>query len=68
MISSQKLWAERGSGLSLAGEKSTWQPLPTGWLGQESWEVRGSSRAATSLCLCTNLFNVCCPFPRGNKT
>lgn len=29
MISSQKLWAGRGLGLSLAGEKSALQPLPT---------------------------------------
>lgn len=52
MISSQKLWAGRGSGSSLAGEKSAWQPLPTGWLGQESREARGSGRAAGDSCPC----------------
>lgn len=57
MISSQKLCAGCGSGSSLAGEKSAWQPLPADRLGWESWEARGSSsRAAASLCLCTSLF------------
>lgn len=68
MINSQKVWAGRASGLSLAGKKSTWQPLPPSWLGQESWEVRGNIRAATNLCLYANLFNVCYPFPRGDET
>lgn len=56
MISGQKLWAGCGSGSSLAGEKSSWQPLPTGRLSWESWEARGSSsRAAAGLCLCAPL-------------
>lgn len=50
MISSQKLWAGCGAGSSLAGEKSAWQPLPTGWLGRQSWEVRGSGRAVGDPC------------------
>lgn len=54
MISSQKLWAGRGSGSSLAGEKSAWQPLPTVWLGQESWEARGSGKAVGDLCPCAS--------------
>lgn len=54
MIRGQKLWAGRGSGLSLAGERSAWQPLPTGWLGREPREVRGSGRAVGDSCPCAS--------------
>lgn len=64
MISSQKLWAGRGLGSSLAGEKSAWQLLPTSWLG---CEARGSGRAAGDVCLCTSQFGAHCLFPRGTE-
>lgn len=67
MISGQKLWAGCGSGSSLAGEKSAWQPLPTDRLGWESWRAGAAAAEQQPVCARVPLFSVQCslPFPQG---